>query len=293
MFESKLKNYLQTIELNLKRFLPKPSKFCINFSESLNYSTLNGGKRLRPVLTLAVCEMLNGNLKAAVPFACGVEFIHAGSLIHDDLPCMDNSNYRRNRPSCHNKFGETMAVLAADGLFLNSFEIVTKAVQFGLDHKQIVKACAFLSSMAGFNGMVFGQAIDMFIDEKLYNKEALKILSKLKTASLIRSACVLGALAADVDEQTENELNSYAEHLGIAFQICDDILDFEGKSEITGKPTKTDLKNNKLTYLKVFNVEQAKEQAQIQTDIALKIIKKFENSQFLVYLTELMLKRIK
>ena len=139
MFESKLHQYLQLIENGLRKFLPTHNELCPNFHNSLNYSTLNGGKRLRPVLTLAVCEMLNGNLSAAIPFACAIEFVHAGSLIHDDLPCMDDSNFRRNQPSCHSKFGETMAILAGDGLFLSAFKILTTANQHGINDKKIVK----------------------------------------------------------------------------------------------------------------------------------------------------------
>lgn len=293
MFESKLKEYLQLIEKGLKKFLPSSSEFCKIFSDSIAYSTLNGGKRLRPVLALAVCEMLNQNPEIAVPFACSVEFIHSGSLIHDDLPCMDNADFRRKKPSCHSKFGETAAVLAGDGLFLSAFEILVEASKLGLKNKQIVKACAFLSKMSGFNGMVFGQAIDMFIEQKLYNKQTLKILSSLKTASLIRSACVLGSFAADINEQTEHKLDDYATHLGIAFQICDDILDFQGDAKIVGKPLNVDLKKNKLNYINILGLEESKKQAQIQTEAALEIIKNFKNNQFLVHLTKLMLKRIK
>lgn len=289
MFEAKLKKYLQLIETNLKQFLSNSNELCPNFSNSMAYSTLNGGKRLRPVLTLAIYELLtkNQNPVAAIPFACALEFIHSGSLIHDDLPCMDNSSFRRDKPSCHAKFGETMAVLAGDGLFLSAFKILTEANKFNLKNKQIVKACAFLSEMAGMKGMVLGQAIDMFTTQQLYNNKrenTLKILAMLKTASLIRAACVLGCLAADATEQTTKQIDSYAIHFGLAFQICDDILDCENEAE---------LEENKLTYVKIFGLKQAVEQAKIQTEIALNAIENFENNQFLIHLTKLMLKRIK
>ena len=296
MFETKLKKYIELIEHGLVHFLPKENKFCANFANSINYSTLNGGKRLRPVLTLATFELLseNLNLDAAVPFACAVEFIHSGSLIHDDLPSMDNSNFRRNMPSCHSKFGETLAVLAGDGLFLTAFKILTKANEFNIKNNQIVKACSYLSEMAGIEGMVLGQAIDMFAPQNLYNKngndakQALETLAKLKTASLIRAACALGCFAAGANEQTTKKIDSYAKHLGLAFQICDDILDYENENESEAEQEK-----NKLTYVNLFGLNQSIEQAKIQTEIAINAIKNFEKSQFLINLAELMLKRIK
>lgn len=283
MFESKLKEYLQLIEFNLKKALPNNNELCPNFSNSIAYSTLDGGKRLRPVLTLAVCEMLNGNFDAAIAFACAIEFVHAGSLIHDDLPCMDDSSFRRGKPSCHSKFGETMAVLAGDGLFLSAFELLASAK---IKSEQIVKACACLGKFSGLNGMVLGQAIDMFINKKLYNnKQTLEILNSLKTASLIRAACAFGCFAAEVDEQTEKQIDSYAKHLGLAFQICDDIIDFKDEANVEEK--------NKFTYVNLFGLCNAKKEAKAQTEIAINTIKNFNNNQFLIHLTELMLKRIK
>ena len=220
MFDEKLKNYVNLIDFSLKKILPNSNGSCVDFVESIKYGVLNGGKRLRPVLTLAICDMFNGNLDAAVLFACGVELIHAGSLIHDDLPCMDNDDLRRGLPSCHVKFGETVAVLAGDGLFLSAFKILTMAKKFGISSCKIVKACEFLSKMAGFDGMVLGQAIDMNSNiVGCVDESRVDVLAGLKTACLIRAACVLGVIASDVDDEAEIKIDKFAKYVGLAFQI--------------------------------------------------------------------------
>ncbi len=275
MFEKKLKSYINLINSNLEKFLPHSNNLCYNFFKSINYSVLNGGKRVRPVLTLAVCDMFNFDVEKALPFASAVEFIHAGSLIHDDLPCMDNSEFRRNQLACHVKFGETTAVLVGDGLFLTSFKVLATA---SLRNEKIVRATNYLSEMAGFDGMVFGQAVDMLIDEKNFNEKNLKILSNLKTASLIKAACVLGAIAAGVSFETEKTIEKFATYLGLAFQICDDLIDWNENE-------------TKLNFATIFTKQETKLLAKNYSEKALKLIKNFKNSVFIVYLTELMLNR--
>lgn len=292
MFDRKLKYYLDLIEDNLCKFLPKSNDLCLSFVESLNYSVLGGGKRIRPVLTLAVCDMFCGNLKIAVNFACGVELIHAGSLVHDDLPCMDNSEFRRGKLSCHAKFGEAVAVLNGDGLFLSAFEFLTNAKNHGASNDQIVKACEVLSKMAGLNGMVLGQAIDMLAGRNNLSFEVVDELSSLKTSCLFKASCVLGAIAAGVNVKIISKVNMFAKFFGLAFQVVDDMIDVVGKEEIVGKPIGADIKNDKLSYASILNLNELKQLAKTYTKKALDEIKEFENNEFLVVLLESMLNRV-
>lgn len=285
MFKEKLKDYVKIIDVALNKCLPSSNKFCIDFVESLKYGVLNGGKRLRPVLTLAICEMLGGNLNAAVALACGVELIHAGSLIHDDLPCMDNSHYRRGFLSCHAKFGETIAVLAGDGLFLSAFNLLTEAENFQLPSHKIVKACKIMSAMAGFDGMVLGQAMDMNLKCDCCSKEVIDVLAGLKTACLIEVACKFGVLSSEADSNVEIKINSFAHYFGLAFQICDDLIDFNEQNK-----NLENLKTEKSNYVNVFkNIVELKEKFNLYKNKALDKISGFKNNEFLNYLTNFIL----
>ncbi len=292
VFDEKLKYYLDLIENNLHNFLPKSNNLCSSFIESLNYSVLEGGKRIRPVLTLAVCDMFCGNLEIAVNFACGVELIHAGSLVHDDLPCMDDSEFRRGKPSCHAKFGEAVAVLNGDGLFLSAFEFLINAKNYGASSDQIVKACEVLSKTSGLNGMVLGQAIDMLAGRDDLSFEVVDEFSSLKTSCLFEASCVLGAVAAGMNVKIVNKLDKFAKFFGLAFQVVDDMIDAVGKEEIVGKPVGADMKNDKLNYASILDLSELKLLAETYTRKALYEIKEFENNEFLVFLSKSMLNRV-
>mgnify|MGYP003290193750 CR=1 FL=1 len=245
--------------------------------EAMKYSVSNGGKRIRPILTMEFSNVCNGNIDVALNFGCAVEMIHTYSLIHDDLPCMDNDDMRRGKPSCHIAFGEDNALLAGDALLTEAFGILASVRH--IPDINIVRAVSYLSSFAGINGMVGGQVLDLQFEEtKPTVDEVLKMYS-LKTCGLIKAACVLGCLTSDkYDENKISAAIEYAENLGIAFQIQDDILDIEGDSTSLGKPVGSDEKNDKSTIVKFFGLKKSKELVKDYTDKAVSALDVFENN---------------
>ena len=245
--------------------------------DAMKYSISNGGKRLRPVLSIEFSKAVNGNISTALDFGCAVEMIHTYSLIHDDLPCMDNDDIRRGKPSCHIAFGEDNALLAGDALLTEAFGVLSACKD--VSDKNIVRAIMFLSSFSGINGMVGGQVLDLqFEEQKPTVDEILKMYS-YKTCGLIKASCVLGCLT--VNEYSEDKIKAaieYAENLGIAFQIQDDILDIEGDAIALGKPIGSDEKNDKSTIVKYFGLEKSKELVKEYTNKAIMSLNVFENN---------------
>lgn len=245
--------------------------------DAMKYSVANGGKRIRPILAIEFAKACGGNIDAALDFGCAVEMIHTYSLIHDDLPCMDNDDMRRGKPSCHIAFGEDNALLAGDALLTEAFMALTSPRN--VSEKNIVRAVSYLSAFAGINGMVGGQVLDLqFEDTKPTVEEILKMYS-LKTCGLIKASCVLGCLSSN--EYDENKIVAaieYAENLGIAFQIQDDILDIEGDAKALGKPIGSDAKNDKSTVVKYFGLEKSKLLVREYTEKAISALDSFENS---------------
>lgn len=230
--------------------------------EAMEYSLNAGGKRLRPVLALFTCDMLGGDVRRALPFACALEMIHTYSLIHDDLPCMDDDDFRRGRPSNHRVFGEANAVLAGDGLLSYAFEIMIDAVKADVSENTI-NAAAAAALGAGVKGMVAGQAIDLAsetaddpgIDE-------LRFIQANKTAAMIKASILAGAHIAGASEEQLAALGRYGEAYGALFQMTDDILDVEGDFEGMGKTLGKDEAENKLTYISLYGMSRAKELAE-------------------------------
>ena len=290
-FRQQFNKYVDFINYWLERILPleSPAAGCV--CDAMKYSLIGGGKRLRPVLTLAVCEMFGGKLEHAVCFACAVEYIHVGSLIHDDLPCMDDDDLRRGKPSCHVKYDEATAVLAGDGFFLSAFEILTLAKNFDLDDDKILKACKLLSKMSSFCGMVGGQDMDMLLEKNGTDWEKVEIMSQYKTSSLIQAACCLGAIAAGADECQTKIINKYALALGLAFQARDDILDVVGDQGVLGKPVGSDAKKRKANNMSILGLDRAEKKARQYTQAALLELNKLSRNQFLLDLTEFLLTR--
>ena len=235
--------------------------------DAMNYSVSNGGKRIRPILAVEFAKLCDGDIDTAINFGCAVEMIHTYSLIHDDLPCMDNDDMRRGKPSCHIAFGEDNALLAGDALLTEAFGLLTFSKN--VSEKNIVRAVSYLSSFAGINGMIGGQVLDLqFEKTKPTIDEILKMYS-LKTCGLTKAACVLGCLSSnDYEEYKIKAAIDYAENLGIAFQIQDDILDIEGDSISLGKPVGSDEKNDKSTAVKYFGLDKSKELVKEYTDKA-------------------------
>ncbi|MBQ3639376.1 MAG: polyprenyl synthetase family protein [Clostridia bacterium] len=245
------------------------------------YSLFAGGKRIRPVLTLEFCRMFGGRDEAALPFACAVEMIHTYSLIHDDLPCMDNDDLRRGKPTNHKVYGEAVALLAGDALLTGAFEAT--ATNTAVTAEIAAIATAYLASSAGRYGMIGGQMMDMEGEHRKLSPEELLKLHSLKTGALIGAACVLGALAAGISLQdgAMEKVVTYAEKIGLAFQIVDDILDRTGDEKTLGKRTGVDGEHGKNTFLSFYDVEEAQFYADRLTADAIDAIRAFPNSETL------------
>ena len=236
--------YIEMIDEALKVYLGSVSDGQDVVLDAMKDSAEGGGTRIRPVLTLEFCRVCGGDVQRAIPFACAVEMIHTYSLIHDDLPCMDNDDMRRGKPSCHKAFGEEYALLAGDGLLTLAFETLSKAENIKVD--TFKEALFTLSNLAGINGMVGGQVLDLKAEKS--------------KPTLIKAACTLGCLASEkYDGQKIAAASVYAENIGLAFQIVDDILDVTSDTATLGKPVGSDDKNEKITYVKLMGIEKSQE----------------------------------
>ena len=290
-FKEKFNMYVDMVNSELENILPSIHTMSSRVHEAMKYSLMAGGKRIRPVLTLSVCEMFECEITKAIPFACAAEFIHVGSLTHDDLPCMDDDDFRRGKPSCHIKYDEATAVLAGDGLFFSAFEVLLLAKKFGVDESCILKACGLLSKMSGIDGMVGGQVMDMFIEKNGADENMVEVMQQRKTAALIQAACCLGGIVAGVNDRYFEILNNYALSLGLAFQVCDDVLDVTGDENILGKPVGSDIEENKVNSVSLLGLEKAKMKARKYTETAISELNKLPNNEFLMNLTEFLLNR--
>ncbi len=279
-YEARFKEYINLVNTRLSELLKGENDIVY---EAMKYSVENGGKRIRPVLVLESCNMCGGDISSALDVACALEMIHTYSLIHDDLPCMDDDDMRRGKPSCHVKFGEEYALLAGDALLTYAFEVIAGA---DLDDTKKVKAISCLSKNAGFSGMVGGQVIDLQSEGKKISYDTLRAMHSKKTGALIRCAVTLGCICAGADEATTDALVNYADNIGYAFQAVDDILDVVSTEEVLGKPIGSDAECEKTTYVTLFGVEKAKQIADELTQNAIKSIDSFENSDFLVRLAK-------
>lgn len=244
--------------------------------EAMAYACAAGGKRLRPMLMLAFARLCGGDVHAAAPYACAMEMIHCYSLVHDDLPCMDNSLLRRGRPSVFAKYGEDMALLAGDGLLTRAFEwglAPQNAARVGAE--KAVKALALLADAAGIVGMVGGQTIDLESEGQPIDLPTLQELQAGKTGALLRAACEMGAVLGGADDIRQQAAARYGAALGRAFQIVDDILDVTASAEQLGKPVGADEDNQKVTYVSLLGLERAKALADEQTALALEALDVF------------------
>ena len=279
----KIEEFSQLIEENLyKYFNTYFDEYKILF-DSMEYSVKNGGKRVRPLLTMLFCDACGGDPLKAVQLAVAVEYIHTYSLIHDDLPCMDDDDYRRGKPSNHKVYGEAMALLAGDGLLTAAFERIATWSRAGLiDSDVAINALSELSAYAGSRGMIGGQVIDIQNeDNKDIKLETLMMLDNLKTGALIEAACSLGCIVARSDEDKIQAAKEFASNLGLAFQIKDDILDVTSSFEKLGKAIGSDIENGKTTYVTLLGVEECQKLVDKLTDEALKALDAFENNEAL------------
>lgn len=262
-------------------------------TEAQRYSLLRGGKRIRPCLCIEACKMFGGDMKAALPFAAAIEMVHNYSLIHDDLPCMDDDDLRRGKPTTHKVYGEAVAVLAGDGLLTDAF--LECAMNPYVSGDCAAVAVSLLSAAAGSRGMIRGQAIDMYGETHELTLEQLIELHVGKTGALICAAVQLGCLAAGIapDDEKMNDMTAVSTQIGLAFQIIDDVLDVTSTAETLGKPIGSDKEQNKTTFLRFFTVEQALAYAKQCTDTAVSILEKYENSDRLIAIAQLLCSREK
>ena len=261
-----------------------------DLQEAMEYSLLAGGKRIRPVLTLETCRLCGGEPELALPFACGVEMIHTYSLIHDDLPAMDDDALRRGRPTNHVVYGEATAILAGDGLLTAAFEQLTRAK---LPADRVVEAVACLSRCAGPAGMVGGQALDMAGEGRGMSRPELEQLQSLKTGALISAAAQLGCIAAGGSGAQREKIKTYAQALGRAFQVRDDMLDVISSDQELGKPVGSDQTNEKSTFVTALGLEGCQRLVDELTARAVAALDGFDGPEFHIWLAESLARRSK
>ncbi len=288
--KKQLEERIKTIDASLNSFVPNLNNPQSEIYEAMRYSLMAGGKRLRPILMLEVARLFGKNWEDVKEFACALEMIHTYSLIHDDLPAMDNDDLRRGMPTNHIKFGESTAILAGDALLNKAFEIALTATH--LESSVLIKALQLLSYSSGTEGMIGGQIVDIASEGKDISIETLKYIHSLKTGAIIRSACVIGAVISCANENEIKAIDEYATNLGIAFQIRDDILDVTGTAEELGKPIGSDIDLNKSTYVSLCGIEKSLELVKEYSDKAKDSLKIFgSKSTFLIEFTDYLINR--
>lgn len=295
LFEEKLNNYVDMINEAAHRFVcaesfeGRKSSGLEKMLEAMAYSLENGGKRIRPVLTLEFCRICGGDVESALPFALAAEMIHTYSLIHDDLPCMDDDDMRRGKPSSHKVFGYANALLAGDGLLTLAFETVLSA---SLDAQKKALAGLELAKAAGCSGMIAGQVMDLENEGKKVSVETIAATDRLKTGEMIRVSAVMGCIAAGADEEKIKAAETYCNKIGLAFQIVDDILDVTSSEAELGKPIGSDKDNEKSTYVSLLGLEESKKTAERLTEEAKESLIIFgEEGDFLLRLADTLINR--
>ncbi|MBR5156055.1 MAG: polyprenyl synthetase family protein [Clostridia bacterium] len=293
-FEDQLNKYAGMVNDELNKVFAK--KECLQKSvyDAMEYSILAGGKRIRPVLTLAVCDMLGGDIEDALKFAVAIECIHTYSLIHDDLPCMDDDDLRRGRSTCHKKFDEATALLAGDGLLTFAFEYITDFFAYkNTDAKTVLRIVNEIAKSAGCAGMIGGQVVDLECEGRSnVDEKTLTYLHNRKTGALIRVSVFAGAVSAGASDEQLQSLLKFSDNIGLAFQIQDDILDCVGDAEILGKPIGSDEENRKTTYVTLLGLERAKEKAESLTLDSINALSMFGDAgKFLAETANYLMKR--
>ena len=284
--------YISIINSKLDSFVPECDYGEPVVCDAMKYSLGIGGKRIRPVLLLEFCRVCGGDVYKALPLAVALEMIHTYSLIHDDLPCMDDDDMRRGMPSCHIRYGEEYALLAGDGLLTRAFGVVAESDFAKENPAAAVKAIAIMSEFAGVKGMIGGQTVDLKNEDKRASLETLEIMDKLKTGALIVSAARLGCLVADADKVKTQAAVTFCEKIGHAFQIVDDILDVVGDEKQLGKPIGSDGESNKSTYVSLLGLEKSREYADRLTQQAVSALDAFgEDAAFLKELAVMLIER--
>ncbi|MCY1714233.1 polyprenyl synthetase family protein [Caproiciproducens galactitolivorans] len=278
MLNQQMNETIEMVDRKLEEYLPQEDVMQADLINAMRYSLLGGGKRIRPLLVLEFCRICGGDVNAALPFACAVEMIHTYSLIHDDLPCMDDDDMRRGHPSNHKVFGEDTALLAGDALLTMAFETMLSEESVRMAGAERAAAAAgILARAAGAYGMVGGQVIDLMSEGRVIDLNTLKEMDECKTGALILAAAKMGCVIAGANESQIEAAEKYAKAIGLAFQVVDDILDVTGNSETLGKPVGSDHENSKCTYVTLMGLDNAKIKALELTDAAVKALEGFES----------------
>ena len=257
-FEGLLEEKRQEAEKCVARFLPKTDgTYQKTLNEAVNYSIMVGGKRLRPIIMKEVFDLLGGSDSSVEYLMAALEMIHSGSLVHDDLPCMDNDIYRRGKHTTWYVYHEDMATLAGDDLFIYPFYVASAAASAAADPARVLKAIRILAQKSAHDGMIGGQSVDVEYTDRPINEEQLDFIYRLKTGALLEAAMMIGAVLAGADDETVSRMEQIAANVGMAFQIRDDILDLTSTTEELGKPVMSDVKNNKTTYVSLYGMDAA------------------------------------
>ena len=256
-FKEQMEARVREIQERIQEYLPREEGFQKTLLEAVNYSMLAGGKKLRPLLMKETYEMFGGQEQAVWPFMAALEMIHTHSLIHDDLPAMDNDEYRRGKKTTHAVYGEAMAILAGDALLNLAYETAAQAFALCAHPDRAARALAILAEKTGVRGMIGGQSVDVENEGKPLSLPQITFIYELKTGALIQAAVMIGAALAGASEEETEKLSGIALNVGMAFQIQDDILDITGSREVLGKPVKSDEKNHKYTYASVKGLEES------------------------------------
>ena len=278
-FDDEMKKRVTEVKSIIESYLPEEEGFQRTLLEAVNYSMLVGGKKLRPLLMQQTYAMFGGTSPAIRPFMAAIEMIHTHSLIHDDLPAMDNDEYRRGKKTTHVVYGEAMAILAGDALLNYAYETAAKAFDLDPGNPRVGKAFQILAAKTGLDGMIGGQSVDVEYVDKPLTQEQLFFIYKLKTSALIEASMMIGAVLAGATQEKTEKIERIARNVGLAFQIQDDILDVVGEEETLGKPTKSDEKNKKTTYVTVKGLEKAQEDVAKYSEEAIRIMEElpYEN----------------
>ena len=275
--KDQLHDYADMTERALERYIPERDCLQKNVILAARHSLTAGGKRLRPALVMEFCRVCGGVPESALPVACAIEMMHTFSLIHDDLPCMDNDDMRRGKPSCHKAFGEANALLAGDALAILPAQVIAEAGLKGtISQSAALKIIALLGEQAGIYGMIGGQVIDLMSENTNAPIEVLREMDYKKTACLIKAACELGCISAGANDKQIKAASEFGECIGIAFQIQDDILDVTSSDEELGKPVGSDAENSKSTYVSLLGIEKCRELVDELTEKAVNALHGFD-----------------
>ena len=292
-FQDELAKRTEETEKVIRSFLPAEAGFAGTMAQAMNYSMLAGGKRLRPMLIRETYRLFDGKEEVVKPFMAGMEMIHTHSLIHDDLPALDDDDYRRGRLTTHKVYGEAMGVLSGVALLNYAYETMFQAFALTKEQDRVIHALRVVSQKTGIHGMLGGQSVDVENDGKPLEKEMLDYIYRNKTSALIEASMMTGAILG-ANEQEVSAVEKAAGNIGLAFQIQDDILDVTSTAEELGKPVHSDEKNNKVTYVTLFGTEKAAEQVEELSEKAIDLLKSLnKNNEFLYLLIEKLINRRK